>query len=81
MTVDGERVVAAEQNGLTLWCCDGLVYLDNGRAWTVGNVIPDHTALLEEAVALFRASKVTLFDSPGEKIYTIDTDGGDGAAF
>ena len=75
MTVDGRRVVAAGQNGITFWYCDGLVYLDNGRAWTVGNVMPDHTALLEDAVALFHGSEITLFESPGEKIYTIDTDG------
>ncbi|MBR1659222.1 MAG: hypothetical protein IJ705_02765, partial [Oscillospiraceae bacterium] len=75
MTVDGKRIMAVERAGLIYWYCDGLVCLENGKTYSAGSLFPENTALLEDVLALYRELNVRVFDSRGEKIYTITVGG------
>ena len=72
---DGAAVTAIRWKGVTLYCANGAVYLENGRAYGL-----DSSLSLRDAAGLFRRSRVQ-YDKTGEGgVYTMTLDGGDAAA-
>lgn len=69
--LEGRRITYAEQYGVPLYYSDGLVFLENGKAFDTGDLFPDYSVLLESAEALYRAADISVYENSGETIYSI----------
>ncbi|MBE6910735.1 MAG: hypothetical protein E7474_14365 [Ruminococcaceae bacterium] len=65
----GKRVSCVMWEDIPLYYCDGILLLENGRAYRAGDVLPDYTKLLSHAAGLFRAVDVTVSEENGVKTY------------
>ena len=68
---EGQRVTRAEQYGVPLYYSNGLVYTENGKSFSTGSIFPDYSTLLDNAEALYRAARVSVYENSGETIYSI----------
>ena len=73
--VNGTSVTTVQWEGVTLYCANGTVYLENGRAYGL-----DTTLSLRDAADLFRRSRVQYAKTDEGSVYTLTLDGGDAAA-
>lgn len=74
LALDGTAVTRVEQDGLTLYYADGAVFLENGAAFEVDSLLPDQSALLDQAAALFRAVEI---EERSDGVYTLTVTGQD----
>ncbi|MBQ8647843.1 MAG: hypothetical protein IJ484_06860, partial [Oscillospiraceae bacterium] len=75
-SVDGHRVTVVSEGSRSLYYCDGAVFLENGTAYEAGAALPDYSALLEQAMALYRHADIEAEDDT----YTITASGADAKA-
>ena len=74
---EGTAVTAVQTGGVTLYCADGSVYLENGKAYAIGGACPDYSALLMQTAALARTLEVTRSTDGTNKLYRLAASGHD----
>ncbi|MGM9521758.1 MAG: hypothetical protein ACI3VB_04690 [Oscillospiraceae bacterium] len=52
--VDGHRVTAISQDEISLYYCDGAVFLESGNAYKLSGSFPDYSQLLDQTMKLYR---------------------------
>ena len=77
---DDTSVTCIERGGAVLYYANGVIYLENGRAYPVLDAYPDYSALLDETAALCRSLTISKSVDGQEKIYTLTADGEDAAS-
>ncbi len=70
-TVDcgGKRVSCVLWKDIPLYYCDGVMLLENGRAYRADGVLPDYSKLLTHAARLYRTVDVTVSEANGVRTY------------
>lgn len=69
-TLCGEkRVSCVMWEDIPLYYCDGVMLLENGRAYRAEGVLPDYSKLLSHVAGLYRAVEVTASEENGVKTY------------
>lgn len=74
--VEGHRVTAISQEGMALYYCDGVVFLENGKAYRLSDSFPDYSQLFSQAIALYQ--HVAIHEEDG--VYTITAEEEDAKA-
>lgn len=74
--VDGHRVTAISQEGMALYYSDGVVFLENGKAYRLSDSFPDYSQLLGQAIALYQHVSIRQEDG----VYTITAEEEDARA-
>ncbi|MGN0405978.1 MAG: hypothetical protein ACI4F1_12190 [Bariatricus sp.] len=74
--VEGNKVTAISQGEQTLYYCDGIVLLENGTAYEVGETFPDYSNLLSQAITLYQHVEIREKDGA----YTITAEDDDARA-
>ena len=74
--VDGHRVTAISREGMALYYSDGVVFLENGKAYRLSDSFPDYSQLLGQAVALYQHVSIRQEDG----VYTITAEEEDAKA-
>lgn len=69
----GKAVYCIEQQGMTLYYTDGVVLLENGKAFQAGSLIPDYSSLLPHMAELYHSVDVTVSGDKEEQQYSIIT--------
>ncbi len=69
--LDGQRVFVLHTDGLTLYEAGSTLYLENGRAYTLGAGISDYGALLETAAELYQLTDAKTEKTNEETVYSI----------
>lgn len=65
----GKRLSCVQWQGISIYYCDGALLLENGKAFPVGDALPDHTQLLTGAAALYRTLDITVSGENDARIY------------
>jgi len=69
---DGRGVTVARQFGAAAYYSDGVVYLENGAAFRLGDSgFLDYATLLGTVKALYQAGDIEVFKNGSEKIYSL----------
>lgn len=55
---DGKRVYTLESGGVAVYCCGGVIYLENGKGYDFSDALPDGTGLLETPWVLYPMVKI-----------------------
>ena len=63
------RVSCVLWQDIPLYYCDGVMLLENARAYRADGVLPDYAGLLPRAAGLYRAMDVTVDEENGVKTY------------
>ena len=66
----GKMINCAEQYGITLYIADGMVYLENGRAFDITGTRLDQSAVLELAREVFRSGDIQKEKQGAQTRYT-----------
>ncbi len=66
---DGKRVSCVLWKDIPLYYCDGVMLLENGRAYRADGVLPDYSKLLTHAALLYRTVDVTVSEENGVRTY------------
>ena len=77
---DDTSVTCIERSGAMLYYANGVIYLENGRAYPVLDAYPDYSALLDKTAALCRSLTISKSVDGQEKIYTLTAEGEDAAS-
>ena len=72
---EGHRVSCANWQGIPVYYCDGVMLLENGKAFTADGLLPDYTQLLSHAATLYRSVEVSASELGGVKTYHAAADG------
>ena len=67
---DGKMIGFTEQYGIPIYFHDGMVYLENGRAFAVSGSSLDQNAVLNLALEVFRKGEIQKSTAAGETLYT-----------
>lgn len=70
---EGQPIYRIEQQGMTLYYADGVVFLENGKAFRAGSLIPDYSALLPHMAELYHSVDVTVSGDKEEQQYSVIT--------
>jgi hypothetical protein len=70
----GKRVSCAAWEGIPLYYYDKTLLLENGRAYPLGDLLPDQGTLLTGAAKLYRSLEITVTEENDQRIYHADTD-------
>ncbi len=76
----GTGITAVQAGGVTLYCANGAVYLENGRSYALGGVCADYGALLSRTASLARALEITKTVEGTSKLYRFSAEGADADA-
>ena len=69
-TMCGEkRVSCVMWEDIPLYYCDGVMLLENGKAYRAEGVLADYSKLMSHVAGLFRAVEVTSSEENGNKVY------------
>ncbi|MGN1315851.1 MAG: hypothetical protein ACI4VW_02200 [Acutalibacteraceae bacterium] len=68
---DKYSVTAVEQNGMTIYYAEGMIILENGKAFKISDTLPDYSALLEKAAKLYKSVDITVTENEDETIYAV----------
>lgn len=71
--LEGHPVFCIEQQGMALYYADGVVFLENGKAFRAGSLIPDYSTVLPHMAELYHSVDVTVSGDKEEQIYSIIT--------
>ena len=74
---DDTSVTCIERNGAALYYANGVIYLENGRAYPVLDGYPDYSDLLDKTAELCRSLTVSKAVDGQEKTYTLTAEGED----
>ena len=74
---DGKTILCIEENGVQLYYCDGVIYLENGSAYRTSGLFPDYSTLGEHLLELYNATDVTYARESGEEVYSVTAYGAD----
>ena len=66
---DGKLIGCTDQYGIPLYFCNGIVYLENGRAFEVSDRNLDGNAVLNLAREIFRQGEISKTKADGETCY------------
>lgn len=69
--VEGKTVTCLQREGVQLFYAGETVYLENGRAFSVGGDYPDYAELLPQAAELYRLVNVSASTSGTQKTYRL----------
>lgn len=69
--VEGKSVTCLQRDGVQLFYAGDTVYLENGRAFSVGGDYPDYTELLPQAAELYRLVNTSVSTSGTQKSYRL----------
>lgn len=69
--VDGHAVTCVETDGIPLYFADGVVYLENGKAYGTGELVQDYSALLDQSLSIYKTADITERDEKGSTVYQI----------
>ena len=69
--VEGKTVTCLQRDGVQLFYAGETVYLENGRAFSVGGDYPDYAELLPQAAELYRLVNVYASTSGAQKTYRL----------
>ena len=69
--VEGKTVTCLQRDGVQLFYAGETVYLENGRAFSVGGDYPDYAELLPQAAELYRLVNVSASTSGTQKTYRL----------
>uniref|UniRef100_UPI004056320B hypothetical protein n=1 Tax=Agathobacter sp. TaxID=2021311 RepID=UPI004056320B len=70
-------IFALEEGGHTIYLCGEVAYLENGKAFHLGEARSDGNSLLEQIGKLFEATEITRTTEQDKVIYSISTTGED----
>lgn len=56
--VDGKRIYTLESSGVAVYCCDGVIYLENGKGYDFSGALPDWSGILERPWRLFPVVRI-----------------------
>ena len=70
----GKRITCASWQGIPLYCCDGALLLENGKAYPLGDLLPDQSTLLTGAAKLYRSLEITVSEENDQRIYHAETE-------
>ena len=79
-SAEGTSVTLVQTGGVTLYCANDAVYLENGKAYAIGGACPDYGALLDKTAALARALEITKSVDGTNKLYRLTASGADADA-
>ncbi len=72
---DGVSYFAAEQNGTAVYVADNVLFLENGKAFKIGEQLQsrtvDYAELLPRIGALYEVLKITAEETDGETVYSV----------
>ena len=68
-TCAGKRLSCVGWQGISVYFCDGAMLLENGKAFPVGDALPDHDRLLTGAASLYRTLDITVSEENDARIY------------
>ena len=69
--VEGHRVTCVEQSGMTLYYADGVLYLENGKAYRASEVSADYSELMNQTVLLYQEVDIETVKEGNAKTYTV----------
>ena len=72
---DGHMISCVQQYGITLYVHDGIAYLDNGRAFSIGLNRLDQGAILNLVLKLFQSNRIEKSQGDEGNTYEIDIHG------
>lgn len=79
VTEDNASYLALEQNGNAVYVSDNILFLENGKAFRLGDTMQTQMqsmdALLPQIGALYEALKITAEETDGQHIYTVTVTG------
>ncbi|MBE7002897.1 MAG: hypothetical protein E7425_01250 [Ruminococcaceae bacterium] len=67
-----KRVSCVMWEDIPLYYCDGMMLLENGKAYRAEGMLPDYSKLLSHVAGLYRAVEVTTSESNGVKTYHVE---------
>ncbi|MGN0573190.1 MAG: hypothetical protein ACI4IX_04555 [Acutalibacteraceae bacterium] len=68
---DKYSVTAVEQNGMTIYYSEGMIILENGKAFKISDTLPNYSALLEEATKLYKSVDIKATENEEETVYAV----------
>jgi len=71
---EGQRVTCLTWQDIPLYLCDGVVLLENGKAFRLDGVLPDYSRLLSDAASLYRYLDVTVSEQNDVRVYHAEAD-------
>lgn len=71
---EGQRIFCVQQFGAAIYFCDGIIYLDNGKAFQAGELFPDYSILLSQMAEMYNGEKVSVYENNDKKIYSISVE-------
>lgn len=69
--IDEKKVVCIEQMGIPLYFCDDVIFLENGKAYSVSELTPEYTKLLSQLVTLYQAVEIKTSSEGSQKVHQI----------
>lgn len=73
--VDGRHITCIDRGGARLYYCESSVYLEDGSAYSLGEVYPNYFELVEEAAGLYRFADISVSTENEKKIYSVSAHG------
>ena len=76
-TEDGEEVLIAEMGNLNWYYCDQTIYLENGSAWSISDLCPDYTSMIDTLCAISQDTKISYYKENSYNCYEFEAEGAD----
>ena len=81
VTEDGTSYLALEQNGNSVYISNNILFLENGKAFKIGDKLQKQTASYEDLLAhigvLYETLKITAEETESQRIYSVTVTGED----
>lgn len=74
---DGYNITCVEQFGISLYYYNGIVYLENGKAFEISSLFPDYSEIIGQAADLYHALTITQESNKEGRLYSIVAEGKD----
>lgn len=68
-----EKITCIEEDGMTLYYADEMIFLENGKAFQTSELFPDYSKLLEQTLQLYQSVDIKVSDSGEGKQYRFTT--------
>ena len=79
VTEDGTSYLALEQNGNSVYISNNILFLENGKAFKIGDKLQKQTASYEDLLAhigvLYETLKITAEETESQRIYSVTVTG------
>ena len=73
----GQKVTAVDWQGIPIYYCNGVMILENGKAYRLDTDLPDYSSIAGLALPLFRSMQVSSSELNGVRSYHAEAEGAD----